>query len=100
MLKKNWKIGAILVLSVVIAISYILIFKADYHGIVHENSDNSFYIAPLSIDPEVDYIFPKILITKDTEIVGEKELQEGQEVKVWVNKERNQEIAIKINIIE
>lgn len=97
MYKKYWK-GAILMIVVVFLC--VMNMKADYHGIVHNKSSNSFYIAPLHINPEVDYIFPKVYITKETKIRGKKELKDGQEIKVWVKKRQKQLIAKKIKIIE
>jgi hypothetical protein len=97
--KKYWRYVAIVLIVTVAILSYWMITKADYKGKIATMNKNSFYLAPMNIDPEAEYNFPEIHYSGDTVIIG-ADIQEGQTVKVWVKKASNQITAKKIKILD
>lgn len=96
--KKYLRYVAIALITSVTIVSYWIIIKEDYQGKIAIMNKNSFYLAPMKIDPEAEYDFIEVHYSGETVIIGSG-IQEGQTVKVWVEEEPNQITAKKIKII-
>ncbi|WP_186577184.1 hypothetical protein [Aquibacillus kalidii] len=79
------------------------LYKADYHGRIGEITENNFSLFPLKINPEAEYVTPKIYFDNNTNVVGIKDkvddLKDGQEVKVWVVVSKGEKISSKIKVL-
>ncbi|RCW63883.1 hypothetical protein [Saliterribacillus persicus] len=99
----------IIVLNIVLVLFVVVLFywhfiKSDYKGVITNLQEDNFTLEPINADEEAEYNVYKIFFSKNTKIRGKgttvDDLDERQQIKVWVEKINKRMVANKINIIE
>ncbi|WP_226679990.1 hypothetical protein [Sutcliffiella horikoshii] len=93
---------SIFIVVVVAFLSGWYVIKPDHRGIVGELEENKFILYPIKVNPEEEPFTPEIYFLKNTKVSGKissiQDLNENQEVKVWIKVFEGQYIAKKIKI--
>ena len=71
--------------------------SSNYQGLVVSVDETSFMLCPCEGNPEAEYPIYEIFVGNDTEIVGVRtefmEIEQGDEVRVWVKDEEAAELV-------
>ncbi|MGD6831102.1 hypothetical protein ACQCT5_02995 [Sutcliffiella halmapala] len=98
--KKEIFLLSLLIIVVLVLLSIWYLTKPDHSGIVGALEENKFILYPFKVDPEEEPYTPVIYFSEDTKVTGKIssiiELQENQEVKVWMETVDGQHFAKKI----
>lgn len=98
--KKEIFLLSLLLMVVLVILSIWYLTKSDHSGIVGALEESKFILYPFKVDPEEEPYTPEIYFSEDTKVSGKIssifELQENQEVKVWIETVDGRHFAKKI----
>ncbi|WP_058307175.1 hypothetical protein [Gracilibacillus massiliensis] len=103
------ELKALIIILSIILVLFVVVFywnfiKSDYRGVITKLQEDTFALEPINADEEADYNVYKIYFSEDTKISGKgttvDDLEERQQIRVWVEEINERMVANKINIIE
>ncbi|MBD3842681.1 MAG: hypothetical protein IE909_12510 [Campylobacterales bacterium] len=98
--KKEIFLLSLFLLVVLVLLSIWYLTKPDHSGIVGVLEEDKFILYPFKVDPEEEPYTPEIYFSEDTKVSGKissiLDLQENQEVKIWIETVDGQHFAKKI----